>query len=273
MSDFLCNIEVWNGFENRIGFEDGVDVTRAACELLPKYRKDAMLFTAKHGCKENVLYFIKQYDPDLDIVTTVSFFKDTYISNDEIKELIRNHPYAEFGILYADHTKKACEKVLAEERSKRIVPISLNTANNFVKEHHRHCGPLPGHKWSIGLVKTVDDKNVLIGVAICSVPKAPKNDDGYTLEISRICVTEEGNCCSMLYGACCRIAKDMGYKKVITYTTESEPGISLKASNFTLIAEGCGSTEAWNGSRYKNRKKKPKTPDELKKKWVKVLAA
>lgn len=43
----------------------------------------------------------------------------------------------------------------------------------------------------------------------------------------------------MLYGACCRIAKAMGYKKIITYILQSETGTSLKASQFRYM-------EDWN---------------------------
>ena len=59
-------------------------------------------------------------------------------------------------------------------------------------------------------------KNKLIGVAICGRPVSRHLDDGFTLEINRLCVTENGNCASMLYGRCAAIAKNMGYKKIIT---------------------------------------------------------
>lgn len=60
-------------------------------------------------------------------------------------------------------------------------------------------------------------------------------DDGTVLEINRLCTDGTRNACSMLYGACCRIAKSMGYRKIITYILSSETGSSLKASNFTAI--------------------------------------
>jgi hypothetical protein len=34
-----------------------------------------------------------------------------------------------------------------------------------------------------------------------------------------------------LYGACCRIAKQMGYNRILTYILANERGTSLKASN------------------------------------------
>ncbi len=43
-----------------------------------------------------------------------------------------------------------------------------------------------------------------------------------------------------LYGACARVARDMGYKWVITYTLVSESGASLKASGFRDCGEAGG---------------------------------
>ena len=69
-------------------------------------------------------------------------------------------------------------------------------------------------------------------------------DDGLTIEIRRVCTDGTYNACSILYGACARCAKDMGYKRVITYTLKSEPGTSLKASGFINAGEAGG--VSWN---------------------------
>lgn len=61
------------------------------------------------------------------------------------------------------------------------------------------------------------------GVAIVGHPVARKLDDGLTVEIYRVCTDGTYNACSMLYGACARIAREMGYKRIITYTLVSEP--------------------------------------------------
>lgn len=83
----------------------------------------------------------------------------------------------------------------------------------------------------------------LHGVAICSNPVARNADDGLTLEVSRVCTDGARNACSMLYGACARIAKDMGFHKIQTYILVSEPGTSLKASGW--ICEGECGRESW----------------------------
>lgn len=117
-----------------------------------------------------------------------------------------------------------------------IRPCSLKDANAYVAAHHRHNLPTNGHKWSVA----VYDGERLCGVAICGRPIARKLDDGMTIEIRRVCTDGTRNACSKLYGACCRVAKEMGYKKAITYTLVSEPGESLRASGFANCGEAGG---------------------------------
>lgn len=114
--------------------------------------------------------------------------------------------------------------------------IDLDVARQFVREHHRHNQPPFGHKFSIACY----DGNRLCGVAMVGRPLARMIDDGMTLEIIRNCTDGTYNACSMLYGACVRAAKALGYRKIITYTLESEPGTSLRASGFSIAAEKCG---------------------------------
>lgn len=142
-----------------------------------------------------------------------------------------------------------------------IVPITLREANAYVEKYHRHHKPSRGHKFSIGVMKGGD----LVGVCICGRPVSRFLDDGKTLEINRLCTDGTKNACSILYGAVCRTAKGMGYKKVITYTLESEPGISLRAAGFKY--DGRAGGLEWNG------RSKPKDenqyPHEMKIRWVK----
>ena len=80
-----------------------------------------------------------------------------------------------------------------------------------------------------------------------------------------MCTDGTYNACSMLYGACCRVAKEMGYKKIITYILESENGASLKASNFTC--EGKAGGVKWNGIRDTGQS----YPHEMKTRWSRRL--
>ena len=121
-----------------------------------------------------------------------------------------------------------------------IRPINLQDANAYVAQHHRHNQPTTGHKWSVACY----DGNRLCGVAICGRPVARMLDDGLTVEIRRVCTDGTYNACSILYGACARVAKAMGSKRVVTYTLISEPGASLKASGFISYGEAGGMP--WN---------------------------
>lgn len=122
-----------------------------------------------------------------------------------------------------------------------IKPMTLKAANEFVREYHRHNIPTVGGKFAIACFN--DDK--LCGVAVCGRPVARRLDNGMTLEIYRNCTDGTRNACSKLYGAAVRIARDMGYRKVITYTLESEDGASVKAANFKWA--GKAGKQAWNG--------------------------
>lgn len=142
-----------------------------------------------------------------------------------------------------------------------IRPITLRQASEFINQNHRHHRATVGCKFSIGLF----DGEQMVGCAVCGRPVSRCLDDGLTCEINRLCTTGERNACSMLYGACCRAAKAMGYKRIITYILQSENGASLKASNF--ICEGQAGGVKWTGERDKGQS----IPHELKTRWTKQL--
>lgn len=72
-----------------------------------------------------------------------------------------------------------------------ICPLTLAEANAFVTQHHRHRGPVQGHKCSLGLV----EGNEIVGVAIVGRPVARHLDDGLTLQVTRCCTTGDRNGC------------------------------------------------------------------------------
>ena len=125
----------------------------------------------------------------------------------------------------------------------RLVPTTLREANAFVKAHHRHHKPVTGHKFSIGC----EVEGRLVGVVIVGRPVSRYLDDGLTLEVNRLCTTGEKNACSMLYAAAARAAKAMGYRKIITYTLDNEPGTSLRAAGWTCMGQAGG--KRWTGKR------------------------
>lgn len=118
----------------------------------------------------------------------------------------------------------------------KVKPISLAQANEFIIKNHRHHDKVQGHKFSEAVYK--GDK--LVGVACVGRPVSRHLDDNKTLEVTRLCTDGTYNACSILYARCARIAKDMGYEKIITYILDSETGISLKASGWHLEEDNVG---------------------------------
>ena len=141
----------------------------------------------------------------------------------------------------------------------KIVPITFKAASEYINQYHKHHNSTAGCKFCIGLD---DDNGNLCGVAVCGRPVSRFLDDGKTLEINRICTNGTKNACSKLCGACVRIAKEMGYCLVITYTLVSENGASLKASNF--VYDGLAGGEIWTGA----RKRDNGVPKQRKKRWI-----
>lgn len=118
-----------------------------------------------------------------------------------------------------------------------VKPLDLSEANDFVAQTHRHHGRVVGHKFSLGLE---DDGGGLRGVAICGRPLARRLDDGRTCEVLRLATDGVPNACSKLYGACARIAREMGFRRILTYILASEPGTSLVAVGWDREAETPG---------------------------------
>lgn len=112
--------------------------------------------------------------------------------------------------------------------SLRLVPVTQAEAKAFVAQHHRHNRPPVGSVCQVGVANGVG----MVGVAIAGRPVARMLQDGTTLEVVRTCTTGARNANSMLYGAIARAAKALGYERLVTYTLESEPGTSLKASGW-----------------------------------------
>lgn len=79
---------------------------------------------------------------------------------------------------------------------------------------------------------SVEHAGVVVAVAIVGRPVARMLQDGWTAEITRVASDGTKNACSMLYGACRTAAKALGYRRLFTYTLETEPGTSLHAAAF-----------------------------------------
>jgi hypothetical protein len=118
-----------------------------------------------------------------------------------------------------------------------LQPITAREAASFVSAHHRHHAPAQGIKFAIGL----NDGERVVGVITVGRPVARGLDDGWTAEVTRCCVMEGiKNGCSKLYGAAWRAARAMGYRRLVTYTLDDEPGISLRGAGWRVVGEVVG---------------------------------
>jgi hypothetical protein len=120
----------------------------------------------------------------------------------------------------------------------------------------------------------------MCGVAIVGRPVARGLADGETAEVTRLCVDTDtldsitrafvggalfaareqglrgvafaeaglttlrrspfGGACSMLYAAAWRAARALGYRRLVTYTLEQEPGASLRAAGWRCVGRTAG---------------------------------
>lgn len=117
-----------------------------------------------------------------------------------------------------------------------IAPVTFRQACAFIAQHHRHHRPPQGCKFCIGVL----NDGQIVGVASVGRPVARMLDDGWTAEVTRLCTDGTRNAASKLYAACWRCARAMGYRRLITYILESEPGTSLRAAGWREVGRAGG---------------------------------
>lgn len=108
-----------------------------------------------------------------------------------------------------------------------LVPTTLREANAFVSRHHRHHKPVRGCRFVVAAARGDE----IVAVAIVARPRARALQDGWTAELVRLCSVDPprpsghaSGACSMLYAACWRAARALGYRRLVTYTLPSEGG-------------------------------------------------
>ncbi len=180
-----------------------------------------------------------------------------------------------------------------------LVPTTLREANAFIVEHHRHHGEDRG---CVCVVATAD-RDAVIGVAIVGRPKARELQDGFTAEVTRLCVDpawvaafELGRAaglhvraasaglrglahaeyvlrrypsplCSMLYSAAWRAVRALGYRRLVTYILGEESGASLAAAGWRCLGEAGGGSWSREG-----RPRIDTHPTQVKLRWERVAA-
>ena len=118
----------------------------------------------------------------------------------------------------------------------KAIPLELKDANAYVEKYHRHHKAVSRDKFRVGC----EEDGELVGIIQVGRPLSRHLCDGETLEVLRCCTNGRPNVASFLYSRVARIAREMGYKKIITYILQSELGTSLKASGWELEKSECG---------------------------------
>lgn len=174
-------------------------------------------------------------------------------------------------------TGQAVRRIVAADASLRldyplqIAPVTLRAARAFVARHHRHA-PSPPPGWRFG----ASVRNGLQTIAIVMVgrPVARLIDASTTVEINRLCIRRDipaalrQNAASMLLGWAAREARKRKFRRVVTYTLQSESGTSLRAAGFKATARTRGGS--WDTPSRRRVDRHPTTP---KIRWERELRA
>jgi hypothetical protein len=152
----------------------------------------------------------------------------------------------------------------------KLKHIGMKAANAYIAAHHRHHGRVRGCKFCTSVILPCGQT---AGIAIVGRVKARKLEDGYTCEITRLCIhpTLDGrkNACSKLYSACARSASSQGYRLIVTYILKSESGDSLKAAGWTRMGEVKSKGGTWSRP---SRPREDSHPLEEKVRWQRSLS-
>ena len=142
-----------------------------------------------------------------------------------------------------------------------LQPITFAEACAFIDEHHSTHDPPQGWKFGVG----VGDGADVVGVATVGRPVSRHQQDGTTLEVTRCATDGTKNAASKLYAACWRAARNMGYKRLITYTlAESEEGTPLRAVRGYEVVHKQTSGGDWDSP---SRPRVDTSPNEQKTLW------
>jgi hypothetical protein len=151
-----------------------------------------------------------------------------------------------------------------------IRPISIRDADVFVSTNHRHNKAAANGKFAIGCYIVLIVMNGIwyycVGVGIGGRPRSRHLDNGITFEVYRVCTVGHKNATSFIYSKMKKIAQQMGYLKIITYTLQEESGSSLKAIG-AKVEKNVEHKKQWNDHGKTKRNFQPVTV-QLKFRWT-----
>ena len=137
-------------------------------------------------------------------------------------------------------------------------PWTVKQALPWVRDVHRKLPEVQGGLWAIRVLRDGET----VGAAIVGNAARLFMEKGI-LCVLRVAVLEgQPNACSKLYGSCSRAAKAMGATGLVTYTHQSEPGISLRASGWVY-----GGLTAGGEHSRPSRSRQPALFPEKKHRW------
>ena len=146
--------------------------------------------------------------------------------------------------------------------SLQLQPITFAEAKAFVEQWHRHHPPPVSHLFSLA----ANDGQKVVGVAIVGRPVARRLQDGWTCELTRMATDGTKNACSFLYGRAWRVARQLGYKRMMTYTLPEEGGGSIRACGWRLLGTTPG--KSWS---VPSRPRVDRHPLQAKFRWEKTV--
>lgn len=121
----------------------------------------------------------------------------------------------------------------------RAVPMTRDECNAYIQAHHRHHKKVAGYRYGVGC--ELDGK--LVGIAVIGRPRARRIEQYAKAEVTRLATDGTHNACSFLYGVCDRLCRLVGFRALFTYILETEPGTSLRASNWVYCYTTRGGTQ------------------------------
>ncbi|MEU1249205.1 XF1762 family protein [Micromonospora arida] len=143
----------------------------------------------------------------------------------------------------------------------RVRPISYRQACAYISAHQQQLERPQGHTFSLGLTNHAGN---LIGVAMVGRPDAPHHDDGLTAEVTRLATDGPRNACAVLLAAAWRVARRMGYQRMITYTRTDRPAAGLRAAGWKVMTE---TLRARGRNRLSRHRAPRRTGDATRTRW------
>jgi hypothetical protein len=113
----------------------------------------------------------------------------------------------------------------------KAVPLTRAQIEELVTRWHRHNRGTGAIFFGFGIESDGELKGAC---TVGPVTARLLSDAPRTAELHRLVTDGSRNMCSWAYGKAWRIAQELGYSRVITYTLQTESGSSLRASGWRL---------------------------------------